>query len=91
MDQFEQQNAQPSEKKGNFGWGVLGFFFPIIGLILFLVWKNDKPADAKVAGIGALIGVIVSVVFSIIMIVVTMAGGGLLAGLLSGVGAVTIL
>ena len=23
------------EKKGNIGWGFLGFFIPIVGLILF--------------------------------------------------------
>ena len=38
-------------------WGVLGFFVPIVGLILFLVWKDDKPKDAKASGIGALIRV----------------------------------
>lgn len=36
-------------------WGILGFFAPIVGLILFLVWKDEKPKDAKASGIGALI------------------------------------
>ena len=47
---------------GSIGWGVLGFFFPIVGLILFLVWKNTKPQSAKVAGIGAIIGFVLGLI-----------------------------
>ena len=47
---------------GSIGYGFLGFFFPIIGFILFLVWKNDKPVSAKQVGIGALIGFILWIV-----------------------------
>lgn len=49
---------------GSIGWGILGFFFPLVGLILFLVWKNTKPKCAKVAGMGALIGFCLNLVFS---------------------------
>ncbi len=52
--------------KGGFLWGLLGCCIPIVGLILFLVWKDSKPKTAKAAGIGALVSVIVSVVFYII-------------------------
>ncbi len=55
-----------AEGKASFGWAVLGFFFPLVGLILWLVWKNDEPAKAKRAGVGALVGFIVNVVFSIL-------------------------
>lgn len=60
--------AQPQNPydTGHFGWAVLGFFIPLVGLILFLVWRNDKPRCAKRAGIGALVGVIAEVVFSTI-------------------------
>ena len=91
MDQFEEQN-QPvtaQNKKGNKGWGVLGFFIPLAGLILFLVWKNDRPADAKYAGIGALIGFIVNFVFSIVWGI--LIANGAFAGLYSGLGAITLL
>lgn len=43
---------------GGLGWGILGFFIPIVGLILFLVWKDTKPKTSKAAGIGALVSVI---------------------------------
>lgn len=41
------------------GFAVLGFFFPLIGFILYLVWKSETPLKAKSAGKGALIGFIV--------------------------------
>ncbi len=50
------------EKEGSkIGWGVLGFFVPIVGLILFLLWKKNKNKSAKAAGIGAIIGAGVTV------------------------------
>lgn len=52
---------------GSFGWGVLGFCLPIVGLILFLVWKDTKPNTAKKAGIGALISVILGVIYYILV------------------------
>ena len=48
------------------GLAVLGFFIPLIGLILYLVNKDTAPLKAKSAGKGALIGFCVSLVFSII-------------------------
>lgn len=48
------------------GFAVLSFFFPLVGLILWLVWKDKTPLKAKSCGKGALIGVIVNIVFSII-------------------------
>lgn len=69
--QYGQQpyvNPQPADT-GSFGWAVLGFFFPIVGLILFLVWKSEKPVSAKQAGMGALVSVISTVVLWILLIV----------------------
>ena len=51
-----QQNFAPVMDNGGFGWGLLGFCFPVIGLILFLVWKDSRPVTSRVAGIGALFG-----------------------------------
>ena len=51
------------------GFAVLGFFFPLIGLILWLVWKDQTPLKAKSCGKGALIGVIVNVVSSVLIYV----------------------
>ena len=52
---------------GSFGWCVLGFCIPLVGLILFLVWRDTKPLTSKAAGKGALISVIIGVVFYVLM------------------------
>ncbi len=62
--------AQPVPSKppvvdsGSIGWGILGFFIPIVGLILFFVWRNNKPKSAKVAIIGAAIGFVVNLIIT---------------------------
>ena len=64
--------AHPYEKKKEektFGWGILGFFFPIVGLILFILWREDKPKASESAGLGALISFI------------TGGGGAIIAGI----------
>lgn len=68
----QQYNAQvPTEEdKGGFLWGLLGCCIPIVGLILFLVWKDSKPKTAKAAGIGALVAVIVGVIYYIIIAII---------------------
>ena len=62
--------APATEDKGSFGWAVLGFFFPLIGFILFLCWKNKRHGDAKKAGTGALVGFLLSVVSMVLVFVV---------------------
>ncbi len=71
--QYQQpynQYQQPVNDSGSIGWGFLGFCIPLVGLILFLVWKDEKPKSAKSAGIGALVSVIMVVVFYVILIVI---------------------
>lgn len=60
---------------GGFLWGLLGCCIPVVGLILFLVWKDQKPRTAKAAGIGALVSVIVGVIFYVIVFVLMGAAG----------------
>lgn len=52
------------------GFAALGFFFPVVGLILYLTWKDRLPLRSKSAGKGALAGVITSVSLSILTWVV---------------------
>ena len=69
-------NNQPaSDDTGSIGWGLLGCCIPIVGLILFLVWRDTKPKNSKAAGIGALVSVYVSVLWYIIMVVVGVGAG----------------
>ncbi len=64
-----QVNKNVKFDSSSVGWWWLGFFFPLVGFILWLVWTGETPIKAKKAGFGALVGVIVSVVLSIICIV----------------------
>ena len=64
--QRPQANVQDSKSTG---FAVLGFFFPLVGLILYLVWKDTMPLKAHSCGKGALIGVIVYVVFIILYVI----------------------
>lgn len=60
---------------GGFGWGLLGFCIPLVGLILFLVWKDTKPKTSKAAGKGALISVIVGAVLYVLLVILGIGAG----------------
>lgn len=55
--------------EGGFLWGLLGFLVPVAGLIIYLVWKEERPNNAKAAGIGALVNVGLSIGVLIIYII----------------------
>ncbi len=63
------QQIDPNDSD-SIGWAILGFLFPLVGLILFLVWSSNRPKSAKMAGMGALISVIFGIVFTIILVIV---------------------
>ncbi len=71
----------------NTGFAILSFFFPMIGLILYIIWKDKTPLKAKSCGKGALISVIVNAVLSVvitigyILIYVVILGGAMAYGL----------
>lgn len=62
--------------KGSFGWAVLGFFVPLAGLILWLVWKDTRPLDSRKSRNGFIAGMVVSIVVSVIysIVVASMLG-----------------
>ena len=51
----EVKIQRKDQDRGGFAWGCLGFCIPIVGLILWLVWRDEKPKTAKAVGIGALV------------------------------------
>jgi hypothetical protein len=55
------------------GFAVLCFFMPLVGLILYLVWKDEYPLKAKSCGKGALIGAIVIFGLSCLLTVLMVA------------------
>lgn len=65
---YQQPYRDPADARSG-GFAFLCFLFPVIGLILYLVWKDTMPLRAKSCGKGALIGVIVYAVFLILCII----------------------
>ena len=65
---FDNNNNETVDHS-SFGFAILGFFIPIVGLILFLIYEGKKPKRAKSAGKGALIGFITKIVLSIILVI----------------------
>lgn len=57
--------SHTNSDSGSAWWAVLGFFVPVAGLVLYIVWHNSEPKNAKSAGIGALIQVGVWIAFVI--------------------------
>ena len=51
------------------GMNALAFFIPILGLVLYLVWKDQFPVKAKAVGKWALISFISGIVFYVITMI----------------------
>lgn len=52
-----------SNENAGGGIKVLSFFIPLLGLILYLVWKDEKPVASKQVGKAALWGFGIGFVF----------------------------
>lgn len=65
---YPPQSVQPpKEEKASVGLAILSYLIPLVGLILYLTKKDDKPKTAKVCGKCALASVIINIVISVIM------------------------
>jgi hypothetical protein len=53
--------------KSSFGYAFLSFLFPVAGLVLFLVWKENYPLRSKSCGKGALISVVIGFVIGFVI------------------------
>lgn len=57
---------------GSVGWGILGFFIPIVGIILYFCWIKTSPRSANSAGAGALIAIVLGILASLVIVVLTL-------------------
>lgn len=48
--------VSPGEDKPSALLNVVSFCFPIVGLILFIIWRQERPLSSKSVGIWALVG-----------------------------------
>ena len=49
------------------GYAILCFCFPIVGLILYCVWRESLPQRAKSAGVGGLLGFVIGVILTVVV------------------------
>ena len=59
--------VEEDDDKSSFGWGLLGFLIPLVGLILYVVWESKRPLRAKSVGKGALIRFILNVIVNVLL------------------------
>ncbi len=65
------KTSQPDLGDGPIGgMGIVCFLFPVVGLILYLVWKDAKPRKSKGAGKCALWGLIIELIILIALPIV---------------------
>ena len=60
-----QPQMPPQEEKANIGLAILSYLIPIVGLVLYLTQKAEKPKTAKACGKAALAAVIINTVLVI--------------------------
>lgn len=72
MDAGRYSPPAPADARSG-GFAFLCFLFPLVGLILYLVWKDTIPLRARSCGKGAIIGVVLYVVFLILYIIIVVA------------------
>lgn len=65
---------QPENDKSNIWVNLLSLCcVPILGIVMYFVWKEKQPKAAKSALIFGIIGLVIYVIFSIIMIIIGVA------------------
>lgn len=79
VQSYDYEDDPAARDKGSIGWAILGFFIPLIGLILFIAWHKTKPNSARNAGVGALVSVIVNFILVMIGIIIMGIGVSFLA------------
>lgn len=51
-----QATPNQTPDRGGFLWWLIGALIPLLGLILFFVWRHEKPKTARALIAGALSG-----------------------------------
>lgn len=61
---YTQQNSNGDS--GGAGWGLLGFCIPLVGIVLYFVFRDEKPYTAKACLNGALISIALTVFINMV-------------------------
>lgn len=68
------KTAKEDDKKSG-GFAFLCFLVPMLGLVLYLLWREDYPLKAKSCAKGAIIGVILGSIFTALYFIALFALG----------------
>ena len=73
---YQQYNHQsfnsPStntKNSGGFPWNCLGFCMPLLGIVLYFIYKNNSPMRANTLKKSLIAGFIVGIVFTVLYII----------------------
>lgn len=69
-----QNQVEDQSTGSNFWWGVLSFFFPLVGLILQIVWWKTRHSNAKACMWGWIAGCVIPLVGSLIFSAIAASG-----------------
>lgn len=64
---YNNRTVASAGDTGSAGWGILGFFMPTVGVILYFLWRKSSPNNARKTGQGVLANIILN--FALILIV----------------------
>lgn len=65
-DQYSGGTGVNPYDQPSIGFAILGFFIPLVGLILFFVYRNSRPQRAASCIKGAAIGFVCNFIFSLV-------------------------
>ena len=66
--------ASAHDDKKSFKFAFWSFLFPLVGIVLYLVWKDKYPLKARSSLRGAIWGVITALIVAIALIVLMAMG-----------------
>ena len=73
--QSNQTKSVDEDTGAAVGFGILAFFFPIVGFILFALWNKEMPRRAKSCLIGAVVSIAAGVFAVMIYVFLLIAYG----------------
>lgn len=80
MSENNLNQPQPEGEKLEVGLQIVSFCIPLVGAILYFVYKKDHPRKSKMACYAALIGFGIGIVLNIIFAVLGIGVGAMSGG-----------
>ena len=65
--------APPVEEDASIGWGVLGFFFPVIGMALCLFWRDEHDLNTSGTALSVSAVLIACALYSVLAVLALVA------------------